>query len=532
MRKNLPITQREFALPDGEPLVSATDLKGRIMYCNPAFVRVSGYLKDELIGQPHNLIRHPDMPAEAFRDLWATVQAGRPWSALVKNRRKDGDHYWVQANVTPVLEGGQVVGYLSVRTKPSRAQVEAATALYQRMQEEAREGALALHLREGHLWRRGLRGRLQTLWRPSLGRRVWMGALATPLCMAVIAWWAAGLQPAQGLGLLGAAMALGSWQAWRWQHGLVQPIRGLIAQAYRMAAGDLSLTGERGRHDELGQLDRAMVQLNVNLQAIVGDVRREIAGIHSASRDIAQGNHELSARTDSQASNLQQTATTLEQITGNVRTSADAARQAAGRAEHTHEMAQRSQQSVQEIVAQMDAIAQASGRIGEIVDVINRIAFQTNLLALNASVEAARAGEAGKGFAVVAAEVRALANRSRQAAGEIKVLVDNALTTIAQGHERVRANGDLMQQTLGSVQAVSDLVSSISRASAEQSVGLTEVSRAVASLDGITHHNAAMVEQLSVAASALSGQADQVAEAVRIFRVRQSASAEICEVPA
>ena len=273
-----------------------------------------------------------------------------------------------------------------------------------------------------------------------------------------------------------------------------------------------------------------MVQLNVNLQAIVGDVRSEIIGIHSASREIALGNHDLSERTDSQASNLQETASALQQITGNVRTSADAARQAAGRAEHTHEMALRSQQSVQEIVAQMDAIAQASGRISEIVDVINRIAFQTNLLALNAAVEAARAGEAGKGFAVVAAEVRALANRSRQAAGEIKVLVDNALTTIEQGHERVRSNGELMQQTLGSVQAVSDLVSSISRASAEQSVGLTEVSRAVASLDGITHQNAAMVEQLSVAAAALSGQADQVAQAVRIFRVRESASAEICEV--
>ncbi|RRS05118.1 PAS domain-containing methyl-accepting chemotaxis protein [Aquabacterium soli] len=530
MRKNFPITQNEFALVDGETLVSATDLKGRITYCNPAFVRVSGFLRDELIGQPHNLIRHPDMPSEAFRDLWATVQAGRPWSALVKNRRKDGDHYWVQANVTPVLEGGRVVGYLSVRTRPDREQVDAAAALYQRMQEEARDGALMTHLREGRLWRRGLAGLVQSAQRMSLGARVQAGSLLTPVAVALGAWWGCGLTAGQGAGLLGVAVVLGLWQGWRWQRSLVQPIRGLIKQAHRMAAGDLSLMNEAGRYDELGRLERAMVQLNVNLQAIVGDVRREIIGIHSASRDIALGNHDLSERTDSQASNLQETASALEQITGNVRTSADAARQAAGRAEHTHEMARRSQQSVQEIVAQMDAIAQASGRIGEIVDVINRIAFQTNLLALNAAVEAARAGEAGKGFAVVASEVRALANRSRQAAGEIKVLVDNALTTIEQGHERVRSNGELMQQTLGSVQAVSDLVSSISRASAEQSVGLTEVSRAVASLDGITHQNAAMVEQLSVAAAALSGQADQVAEAVRIFRVREPASAEICEV--
>ena len=153
MRKNHPITQHEFALVEGETLVSATDLKGRITYCNPAFVRVSGYLREELIGQPHNLIRHPDMPAEAFRDLWATVQAGRPWSAIVKNRRKDGGHYWVQANVTPVLEAGRVVGYLSVRTRPGRAQVDAAAALYQRMQKEARDGTLVTLLREGRLGR-------------------------------------------------------------------------------------------------------------------------------------------------------------------------------------------------------------------------------------------------------------------------------------------------------------------------------------------------------------------------------------------
>ena len=530
MRKNFPITQNEFALVDGETLVSATDLKGRITYCNPAFVRVSGYLRDELIGQPHNLIRHPDMPPQAFKDMWSTVGRGHTWTGLVKNRRKDGGFYWVQANVTPVLEGGRVVGYLSVRTRPGRAQVEAAAALYERMQEEARDGALVTHLREGRLWRRGLGGASTWLLRLSLGARVQVGSLFTPVAVALGAWWACSLSLAQGSGLLAAAVTLGLWQGWRWQHQLVRPVRGLIKQAHRMAAGDLSLMSEGGRYDELGRLERAMVQLNVNLQAIVGDVRREIVGIHSASREIASGNHDLSERTDSQASNLQETASALQQITGNVRTSADAARQAASSAEHTHEMALRSQQSVQEIVAQMDAIAQASGRIGEIVDVINRIAFQTNLLALNAAVEAARAGEAGKGFAVVAAEVRALANRSRQAAGEIKVLVDNALITIEQGHERVRSNGELMQQTLGSVQAVSDLVSSISRSSAEQSVGLTEVSRAVASLDGITHQNAAMVEQLSVAAAALSGQADQVAEAVRIFRVRESASSEICEV--
>ncbi len=113
MRKNLPVTQREFPFPKGGTLVSTTDLKGRITYCNPSFIEVSGYSREELLGQPHNLIRHPDMPAEAFRDLWATVQNGKPWGGVVKNRRKNGDHYWVFANVTPLIEGGQTVGFVS-----------------------------------------------------------------------------------------------------------------------------------------------------------------------------------------------------------------------------------------------------------------------------------------------------------------------------------------------------------------------------------------------------------------------------------
>ena len=130
MRTNLPVTQQEFVIPDGVTIVSTTDLQGRISYCNPAFIAVSGYSREELLGQPHNLVRHPDMPSEAFRDLWATLQQGSPWSALVKNRRKNGDHYWVMANATPVVQNGQTVGYMSVRTKPSRQQIEQAEPVY------------------------------------------------------------------------------------------------------------------------------------------------------------------------------------------------------------------------------------------------------------------------------------------------------------------------------------------------------------------------------------------------------------------
>ena len=144
MRQNLPIVDQEFPFPSGETLVSTTDLKGKITYCNPAFIRVSGYSRDELLGQPHNLIRHPHMPEEAFRDMWQTIASGKPWSALVKNRRKDGTHYWVQANVTPLMQGNQPMGYMSVRTEPTRAHVEAADRLYQQMRDEQAAGRAPL----------------------------------------------------------------------------------------------------------------------------------------------------------------------------------------------------------------------------------------------------------------------------------------------------------------------------------------------------------------------------------------------------
>ena len=155
MRNNQPVTNNEYLVPDGEMLVSVTDVKGRITYCNPVFVAVSGYAAHELMGQPHNIVRHPDMPEEAFRDLWATVQAGRPWTGLVKNRRKNGDFYWVQANAAPLMDGDRITGYLSVRGVPDRASVQAAEALYATLRAEAARGSLVHVLRHGRVVRRG-----------------------------------------------------------------------------------------------------------------------------------------------------------------------------------------------------------------------------------------------------------------------------------------------------------------------------------------------------------------------------------------
>lgn len=166
MRLNLPVTDHEFAFPKGETLVSTTDLKGRITYCNPSFILVSGYQREELLGQPHNMIRHPDMPEEAFRDMWDTIAAGKPWTAPVKNRRKDGTFYWVQANVTPLMENGHPVGYMSVRTEPNREDVIAADAFYRTMVREKEQGALVHVLRQGRMVRNDTAGRIKEALTP------------------------------------------------------------------------------------------------------------------------------------------------------------------------------------------------------------------------------------------------------------------------------------------------------------------------------------------------------------------------------
>ena len=515
MHNNGPVTHQEFVLQAGNPLVSTTDLQSRITYCNPAFVEVSGYDRDELIGQPHNLVRHPDMPAEAFRDLWATLKAGEPWTALVKNRRKNGDHYWVRANVTPVLEAGRVCGYLSVRTVPGRDEVVAAEALYRQMRDEAARGAPLLTLCKGDLQSTGTAAALGRWLRPGLGGRIGLAVMAGTTGVALIASPWVGLGPWSALALsapIGWGLA-----AWIRQQALA-PLQEAVRVARRMSAGDLSQTLKAVGNDEAGQLARAITQLNVNLQAVVGDVKREMEGITLASAEIAKGNNKLGTRTEAQASNLQQTAASMEQITGTIRQTADTAQTATGLAGEAAAVAQRSGDAARSVAERMGEIRQSSGRIAEIIGVIEGISFQTNLLALNAAVEAARAGDAGRGFAVVASEVRALAQRTSTAAREIKLLIVASLAQVDAGARMAETTGETTRQTQAAVQRVHTLITEISTATAEQSSGVVQVNGSVAEIDGLTQQNAAMVVQLAAAASSLNSQAALVSESVRIFR--------------
>ncbi|MFN3302098.1 MAG: methyl-accepting chemotaxis protein [Roseateles sp.] len=507
------VTRREHPFPTGQTLVSTTDLKGRILHANAVFVETSGYALNELLGQPHNLLRHPDVPQEAFRDMWATIQSGRPWSGVVKNRRKNGDHYWVLANVTPLLDGDRPVGYLSVRSEPTRAQIEAAEQLFAVMCEEQARGRLRHRLEGGELLRPGLAGALQRLRR----RLPWLGdsvapllvAAATALALAQVGPWTAGLVAVAGA----AAGAL-------LQH---RRCRAALAEAQRfahaLAAGDLSARPGVGRSALTRELESALAQVAVNLRAMVVDTRREIDRIRGVSDEIAQGNRELAQRTQAQAVNLQQTAASMAQIATTVQgTSADV-EAASGVAGELREVSRRSAEVVHSVTDTMGGIAGSSGRIAEIVQLIDSIAFQTNLLALNAAVEAARAGEHGKGFAVVAGEVRALAQRSSTAAREIKTLIDDSTQRVEAGEVQTRAARERIDAMLSQVQAFVGLIDHIDEGAHAQLKGVAEVHDAMRQLDDITQQNASMVAQLAGAAAQMQADTEQVSAALRIFRL-------------
>ena len=324
------------------------------------------------------------------------------------------------------------------------------------------------------------------------------------------------------IGLAILQVALGWLFARSLALGITRPLEKAVNVAESVAAGDLTTRVDEtlvARKDETGKLMHALEAMTGNLARIVGQVRSGTDAIGTASREIATGNLDLSARTERQAGALEETASAMEELTSTVAQNADNARQANQLAASASSVAQHGGEVVSQVISTMGSINESSRKIVDIISVIDGIAFQTNILALNAAVEAARAGEQGRGFAVVASEVRSLAQRSASAAKEIKTLIDDSVAKVGSGSELVSRAGTTMDEVVTSVRQVADIVAEITAASSEQSDGISQVNLAITDMDQTTQQNAALVEQAAAAAEAMQEQAARLSDVVSQFKV-------------
>ncbi|HDR2390370.1 methyl-accepting chemotaxis protein [Enterobacter roggenkampii] len=499
------VTQNEYPLDDDTTLMSTTDVHSYITHANDTFVQVSGYQLDELTGQPHNMVRHPDMPKAAFADMWYTLQQGEPWSGIVKNRRKNGDHYWVRANAVPMVRRGQVTGYMSIRTRATAEEIAAVEPLYRALN----DGRCKKRIHKGLVVGKGWLGKLPAMalrWRVRSVMAVLFAGLAATLAATSAGWLP--LAAAAVVMLMGTLL---------FEQQIVRPIENVARQALKVATGERNSVQHLNRSDELGLTLRAVGQLGLMCRWLINDVSSQVVSVRDGSDRLAQGNEDLNDRTRQTVANVQQTVATMNQMAASVQSNSETAAEVDKLSVAASSAATKGGNAMQTVVKTMDDIADSTQRIGSITSLINDIAFQTNILALNAAVEAARAGEQGKGFAVVAGEVRHLASRSASAANDIRKLIDASASKVQSGSEQVHAAGRTMDDIVVQVKNVTQLIAQISHATSEQATGLSELTRAVAELDSITQKNADLVEESAHISAMVKHRAGRLKDAVTVL---------------
>ncbi|MCV6615058.1 MAG: methyl-accepting chemotaxis protein [Cellvibrionaceae bacterium] len=476
MRVNKPVTDREEILDEDSNILSVTDRKGRIRYVNDEFLKISGFSQDELIGEPHNIVRHPDMPSVAFADLWAALKANQAWKGMVKNRCKDGAYYWVDAYAIPIVNGDDIE-YQSVRQKPRPEVVARADKIYK-------------HINAGG----SLPKSISIVQRFGLLLLSYIGLLS---CVLI---WGLGLAAFTAISFSFITAALLGGAA----YFIARPLLAAVARCREVSDDVLARYIYTGRQDEAAIIDFAIQMLRSEVSGLIGRIKESATNFHAQSVDISTTSQSSVDRVGKQFEQTDAAATAaseLSQSVQNVAQSASAAAESAREVQQqaassktvvsaTQSLIEASIQEMQRASAALDRVEEDSGNIYSILDVIKNLADQTNLLALNAAIEAARAGEMGRGFAVVAEEVRSLANRTQDSTAQIETMITalqaSTKESVQMMEQGINKANDCMGRGLEAVES------------------LEAVDEAINRINNMNQHISSTVEQQSVVSAGFS----------------------------